>query len=117
MFALLTTLSKDAAVEAAYYAIRLLRYKNVLGEFTRTQILNKGLPPSSSMIVRAVKELIHEIEYAEGRRIEELPDSTTERFRVEISNIVMERSAREVGYNAEEGKRLVRELRETAHLR
>ena len=117
MFALLTTLSRNASVEAAYYAVRLLRYKNVLGEFTRFQILNKGLPPSSPEIVQAVNELIREIENTEGGKIEQLPDSTVEKYRIEISNIVLDRSAREVGYSVEEGRRLVQQLHESAQLR
>jgi hypothetical protein len=107
----LVTLPRDASVEAAYYLARLLRYKNLLPELTRAQVLSKGLQPPSPEIRQAVNELVKEIETAEGGRIEDLPDSTIEKYTLEILDILQDRSAKEFGYDIQQGKELLQQLR------
>lgn len=112
MFNSLATLSEHASLEAGYYLVRLLRYKNVLTQFTREQIITKGLaqnPPPETM--QAIDLLVKEIETAEGGRIEYLPDSTIEKYIKEISQLIQKRSIEGLDYNAEEGKELLQKLR------
>ena len=112
MFDPLTTLSRDASVEAGYFLIRLLRYKNVLTQFNREHIITKGLIENPSPeTMQAIENLAKEIEAAEGGPIEYLPDSTIEKYVEEVSGIIQKRSIDDVGYNAEKGKELLQKLR------
>jgi hypothetical protein len=99
-------------LEAGYYLVRLLRYKNVLTQFTRTQVISKGLAQNPSPeTMQAIDDLVKEIEAAEGGRIEYLPDSTIEEYIKEISRIIQKRSIEDLGSNAQEGKDLLQKLR------
>ena len=62
--------------------------------------------------MQAIDNLVKEIEAAEGGRIEYLPDSTIEKYIMDISGILQQRSIDHIGdHNLEKGKELLQKLR------
>jgi hypothetical protein len=109
----LNRLPRTDALEVAYFAMRVLRYRHILPVTTREFLLRKGAAPPPERIGASVKMLLEEIERAENKRIEDLDDEAAYRYAETLAQLTQQRTSDELNCKPEEVRELLNNLRHT----
>src|SRR5258708_26351900 len=103
----LNRLPRTDALEVAYFAMRVLRYRNILPTVTREHLIGKGTMPLPERIGTSVKTLLGEIERAEEKRIEDLDDATADRYTETLAKLTRQRTFDELHCRPEDARELL----------
>lgn len=109
----LNRLSRTDALEVAYFAMRVLRYRHVLPATTREFLIRKGTVPPPKRIGDSVIMLLAEIERAEKKRIEDLDDKAAHRYAETLAHLTQQRTVDELNCRPEIARELLHNLRRT----
>ena len=114
MFDLLVPVERTLLVEAAYYAIRLIKHRLGISD-VKNGLIVKGLPSEPSPEGEGIAlKIIEEIEQTEGASLHEMSKESAEKYISALADIVHQRSVEDLRYDRERGQELLEELRKSA---
>lgn len=107
----LNQLSRSDALEVAYFAMRVLRYRHLLPNTTREYLIRKGAGPPPEHISAQVGTLLEEIERTENKPIDQFDDETAIHYAEMLAHIAHQRTFDELNCKPAEARQLLAKLR------